>query len=90
MARTFMGNPLQSLLIGAYVFVVYGSAAGLALAPLVNRFDSPQKSRSWARFPVVIALMLALAVSGTFLVNLCALAMGRLPPKRSIVEHPFW
>jgi hypothetical protein len=26
MAGTFMGNPLQSLLIGAYVFVVYGSA----------------------------------------------------------------
>jgi hypothetical protein len=45
MARTFMGNPLQSLIIGAYVFVVYGSAAGLALAPLVNHFDSPQKSR---------------------------------------------
>jgi len=90
MARTFMGNPLQSLIIGAYVFVVYGSAAGLALAPLVNRFDSPQKSRSWVRFPVVIALMLTLAVTGTFLVNLCALAMGGLPPKRSIVDHPFW
>jgi hypothetical protein len=90
MVRTFKGNPLQSLVIGAYVFVVYGSAAGLALAPLVNRFDSPQKSRSWARFPVVIALMFTLSATGTFLIGLCALAIGGLPPKRSIVEHPLW
>jgi hypothetical protein len=90
MLRTLMGNPLQSLLIGVYVLVVYGSAAGLALVPLLSRFDAPQRSRSWLRFPVVIALMITLAVGGCVLVNLGALALGGLPPKRSIVEHPFW
>ena len=90
MMRALTVNPLQSLAMGAYLLTVYGSVAGLALAPLVNRLDSPEKHRSWVRFPVVIALLVVLGVSGIYLMGLCALAMDGLPPKRSIIEHPLW
>jgi hypothetical protein len=90
MVRTFVGNPVQSLLFGAYVFLVYGSAAGLAIGPLLHRFNASEKSTSWVRFPLVMALMVALAAAGCLLASAYALPFGGLPPKRSIVEHPFW
>ncbi len=90
MLRVFANSPLLSILLGVYVFVVHGSIIGLALAPVIDRFDLPQKSRHWVRFPVVIALMVSLAFVGTWLVSAFALLFGGLPAKRSIVEHPFW
>ena len=90
MLRVFASNPLQSILLGVYVFAVHGSAAGLALAALIDRFDLSHKSRHWVRFLVVVALMVSLAFIGTWLVDVCALALGGLPAKRSIVEYPFW
>jgi hypothetical protein len=90
MLSVFASNPLRSILLGVYVFVVHGSVTGLAFAPLIRRFDVPQRSRHWVRFPVVIALMVSLAFMGTRLMNTCALLFGGLPAKRSIVEYPFW
>jgi len=90
MLSVFASNPLLSILLGVYVFVVHGSVAGLAFAPLISRFDIPHRSRHWVRFPVVIALMVSLAFIGTWLMNTCALLFGGLPAKRSIIEHPFW
>ena len=90
MLSVFASNPLLSILLGVYVFVVHGSVTGLAFAPLIRRFDVPHRSRHWVRFPVVIALMVSLAFIGTRLMNTCALLFGGLPAKRSIVEYPFW
>ncbi len=90
MLRVFANNPLLSILLGVYVFVVHGSITGSAFASLIDRFDLPHRSRHWVRFPVVIALMVSLAFVGTWLVNALALLLGGLPTKRSIVEHPFW
>ena len=90
MLSVFASNPLLSILLGAYVFLVHGSVTGLAFAPLIRRFDLPHRSRHWVRFPVVIALMISLAFIGTWLMNTCALLFGGLPAKRSIVEYPFW
>lgn len=90
MIAVFASNPLLSIFFGVYVFAVHGSVTGLAFAPLVSRFEELQKSRHWARFPVVIALMVCLAFLGTWLIGACALLFGGLPDKRSIVEHPFW
>ena len=90
MVRAWATNPFLSVLFGLYVFTVHGSVVGLAMAPLLQRFDAPEKSRSWLRFPVVIALMVSLAFAGCWLVQAVASLFGGLPPKRSIVEHPFW
>ncbi|MCC2668633.1 MAG: hypothetical protein K0Q72_1104 [Armatimonadetes bacterium] len=83
-------NPLQSLLFGLYVCAVHGSAVGLAMAPLLHRFEAPDRSGHWARFPLVMALMVGLAFAGTALVGLLAMPFGGLPPKQSIIEPPFW
>jgi hypothetical protein len=40
MVRSLPTNPLLSLLMGAYVFAVHGSAVGLAMVPILPRFDN--------------------------------------------------
>ena len=90
MIAVFASNPLLSIFLGVYVFAVHGSVTGLAFTPLVSRFDELQKFRHWARFPVVIALMVCLAFLGTWLIGACTLLFGGLPDKRSIIEHPLW
>jgi len=89
MVKLFATNPLLSLVFGLYVCAVHGSAAALAVLPWLQRFDTPT-SRHWARFPIVIALMVGGAFLGTALIGVAAGLFGGLPPKRSIVEHPFW
>lgn len=90
MVRTWAANPFLSVVLGLYVFAVHGSAAGLAIAPVLQRLDAPARSRSCLRFPVVIALMVSLAFAGCWLVQAGASLFGGLPPKRAIVDHPFW
>ncbi len=89
MVRAWATLPFLSVLLGLYVFTVHGSVVGLAMSPLLPRFDAPGKSRSWLRFPVVIALMVSLAFAGCWLVQGVAFLFGGLPPRRSIIEHPF-
>jgi hypothetical protein len=90
MVAAFRANPAFSLLLGVYVLAVHGSAVGLALAPILHRFDAPPRSRHWIRFPAVCALMVGLAFAGAWMIGQISLAFGGLPPKRSIVEHPLW
>jgi hypothetical protein len=90
MVRAWTSNLFLALLLGAYVFTVHGSIAGLALLPTLRRFDKPEQSRSWVRFPLVIALMVGLAFLGCGLVQALAFLFGGLPAKQSIIEHPFW
>lgn len=90
MVQSLAANPLLSLIFGLYVCAVHGSAAGLAVLPVLSRFDAPERSRRWVRFPLVIALMVGGAFLGTFLIGTLAGLFGGLPPKRSIIEHPFW
>ena len=73
-----------------YVFTVHASVVGLAMVPVLHRFDDPRKSRHWSRFVLVIVLMVSLAMLCTGLVGALTELCGGLPPKRSIIEHPFW
>ena len=90
MLAVILTNPVQALLFGLFVCAVHGSAVGLALTPILHRFDQPTRSRSWVRFPVISALMVGLAFAGTKLIEIVMLGFGGLPPKRSIIEHPLW
>ena len=95
--KVFMGmiavlptNPLLALMMGVYVAAVHGSVVGIVMAPVVHRFDDPFRSRHWTRFPVVIALVVVLVIVGCDVASRLTVPFGGLPPKRSIVEHPFW
>ena len=90
MVAVFPSKPLLALLMGLWVFAVHASVVGLAMIPVIHRFDDPAKSRHWSRFPVAVVLMVALAILGCYLMAHLTSLFGGLPPKRSIVEHPFW
>lgn len=90
MVQLWPEKPLMSVIFGLYVFAVHGSAAGLGLAPVMHRFDRPEQGRHWARFPVVVVLMVALAFTGVAFVGVLIKLFGGLPPRQSILEHPFW
>ncbi len=83
-------NPPLAALFALYVFAVHGSAAGLALAPVMHHFQSPTKSTHCLRFPAVITLMVGLAFTGAWLAATVANWLGGLPPRQSITAHPFW
>jgi hypothetical protein len=90
MARAWPVNPIMSIVMGLYVFVVHGSIVGLGMVPILHTIDRPSASVQWSRFPIVICLMVGLASVGCWFVALLALPFGGLPPKRFIVDHPFW
>ena len=83
-------NPLLAVMMGVYVAAVHGSVVGIALAPLVHRFDAPDKSHHWTRFPLVVGLVVVLVFVGCDLMSRLTIPFGGLPSKQSIVEHPFW
>ena len=72
------------------MFLVHGSAAGVALAPVLHQMERREASRSGARFAVVVVLMVGLAFLGCWLIGAGSLLAGGLPPKRSIIDHPLW
>ncbi|MGO8701040.1 MAG: hypothetical protein ACLQVY_25390 [Limisphaerales bacterium] len=88
--KVFPANPPQAVLLCAYVFLVHGAAAGVALAPVLHQMERAEASRSWARFALVVAGMVALAFLGCWLIGAGSLLFGGLPPKRSIIGHPLW
>jgi hypothetical protein len=90
MVRVFSTQPGMALVLGLYVFLVHGSAVGLAMVPVLHRLDRPERSRHIVRFVVVVALMVGLAFAGTWLASTLTLPFGGLPPKQSITEHPLW
>ena len=90
MVMALASNPLQALIFGLYVCAIHGSAVGLPMAALLHRFEAPDRSRHWSRFPVVIVLMVGFAFLGAAVISLLAQPFGGLPPKRSITEYPFW
>lgn len=83
-------TPLHSLLLGLYVFATYGSMAAIPFVLLDRALETPRQSPHWIKYPVAIVLMFVLAWLFTVLVHLAASPLGLIPPKRSIVEHPFF
>ncbi|QDV25255.1 hypothetical protein [Aureliella helgolandensis] len=98
MVAMFATTPVVSVVLGFYVFLVHGSIVAIALTPVLRENTvtgagstvRSEQSSHWARYPVVIVLMVALAFAGCAMVELTATLFGGLPEKKSIVEHPFW
>ena len=84
MVAVFFANPLLSLLMALYVFAVHASVVGLAMVPVIHRFDDPSKSRHWSRFVLVIVLVVGLTMLCTGLMGALTKLCGGLPPE---VDH---
>jgi hypothetical protein len=83
-------NPLHSILLALYVFATYGSMAAIPFVVL-DRAIEPLSHRShWIKYPVSIVIIAGLAWLLTMLVHLVASPLGLIPPRRSIVDHPFF
>jgi hypothetical protein len=87
--KAFPGRPGLALLMGVYVFLVHGSAAGLAFI-LADPRSPDVRARRWWQYPLAAALLVGGAWAGTALAAGVASLFGGLPPKGPIVERPFW
>jgi hypothetical protein len=79
------------LILWLYVFIVYGSAAGLAFLPFEGALASPKALRPAWRFPVALAAQFAMTaiVALTWAAILGALGLV-IPEPRPIWAAPFW
>lgn len=75
----------------AYVFLVYGSAVGLAYLPFDRSYAADGKRRGWARLPAALVVtLLATIVSSLVWAGLLHLAGFSIPAPRPIWEAPLW
>jgi hypothetical protein len=79
------------LILWLYVFIVYGSASGLAFLPFASVLASPQAHRSVWQFPVALAAQFAMTavVALAWTAMLGALGIV-IPEPRPIWAAPFW
>ncbi len=87
---SLFANPLHAALLGVYVFAVYGSMAAIPFVVMDRAIRSPRQRHHWSKYPLAIVLMFICAWLLTVLVHVAAKPLGLIPPKRSIVEHPFF
>ena len=80
------------LLLWVYVFLVYGSAMGLAYLPVAHPMASPERRRGGARLALAVAARAA-GLRGTILASLVWMALLHvlgvaIPARRPIWEAP--
>jgi hypothetical protein len=79
------------VVLWAYVFLVYGSAIGLAHLPFERAYAADDRRRGWLRLPMaLIAMLLATIVSSLGLAGLLHFAGFKIPAPRPIWEAPLW
>ena len=79
------------LVLWAYVFLVYGSAIGLAYLPFEKHYASGDRRRDWARLPIALgATLVATVVASLSWMAVLSLLGVSIPPPRPIVEAPLW
>lgn len=75
----------------AYVFLVYGSAVGLAYLPFERAYASEDRRRGWTRLPAALALtLLATIVSSLAWAGFLHVIGITIPSPRPIWEAPLW
>ncbi len=79
------------LVLWVYVFLVYGSAIGLAYLPFEHQYASEDRRRGWARLPIALGATLAATVVASLAWMAVLSLLGvNIPPPRPIVEAPLW
>lgn len=79
------------IVMWAYVFLVYGSAIGLAYLPFERAFTGEPQRRGWPRLPIALGVtLLATVVSSVVWIAALHLLGITIPDPRPIVEAPLW
>jgi len=79
------------LLLWVYVFLVYGSAIGLAYLPFEQHYAVEGRRRGWVRLPIALGAMLMVTVVSSLAWMAVLNLLGvNIPPPRPIVEAPLW
>ena len=86
--QTLPRNLPLALLLGAYVFLVYGAFTGIAFAPLAP--IQGRRSHHWVRFVLVLPVSYVMANLGVISVLAIWELFGGLPDARSALTHPIW
>jgi hypothetical protein len=76
-------NPLHSLLMAVFVFLVYGSITALAFAVVESRLTPPVRD-TWWKYPIACLLLYLGGKAGAWLVRVCADALGLIATPRPI------
>jgi hypothetical protein len=72
-------NPLQSLVMATFVFLVYGSITGLAFVAAESRLPRPPR-RGWLKYPLACAFLFAGGKAGAWIVRIVADALHLIGP----------
>ncbi len=83
-------NPLGSIFMSVYVFIVYGSVMGIAYLTVEGEFCHSCQCNHWLKYPAVLLLMYVFSHLLTAAVMLVATPLGLIPEHRLIWEHPFF
>ena len=79
------------VMLWAYVFLVYGSAIGLAYLPFERNYAAEARPRAWTRLPIALgALLLMTIVSSLGWMTALHLVGISMPAPRPILEAPWW
>jgi hypothetical protein len=79
------------VILWAYVFLVYGSAIGMAYLPFERTYAADPRIRSWIRLPIALgALLLMTVVSSLAWAGFLHVIGITIPSPRPIWEAPLW
>jgi len=79
------------IILWAYVFLVYGSAIGLAYLPSERAYAADARPRGWIRLPIAFGMLLILTVVSSLGWGLLLQVLGvTVPDPRPILEAPLW
>jgi len=74
-----------------YVFLVYGSAMGLAYLPFENSYAAEARPRGWIRLPIAFLVLLLMTVVSSLGWGMTLQILHvNVPDPRPILEAPLW
>lgn len=90
--KNLITDPVTSILLSAYLFVVHGSVMGLGYFLVEDEFreNDRNKSNSWIKYPIAIVVMFAGALIFSFIFSLIVKSLGLIPEPGPIWERPFY
>ena len=79
------------IILWVYVFMVYGSAIGLAYLPFASSYAAEARPRGWLRLPIAFVVLLIMTAVSSFGWGMALQVLGiTVPDPRPILEAPLW
>ena len=90
--KNLIADPVTSISMSAYLFIVYGSLMGLGYLLVEEEFydNDSKKSNRWIKYPIAIVSMFVGAWIFSIVVGLIVKSLGLIPEPKPIWEHPFF